>query len=589
MNTNKYAHVIDVALGNEPADLVVKNGRLVNVVTREIYQADIAIAGKYIAATGKLAAGCIGKGTKIVDAGGKYLVPGFIDAHIHFESSMLSYTEFNRVVLTCGTTVVASDVMEVSIVSGYPAIQEVFKEAEGLPVKLVNPIVAFVPEDESVQTIGKGLAEDVLEEMISASEAVGFAETVPGKVLSKSPELWKMLDLSRKYGKTIEGHAPGLCGPELDAYASVGIRSDHECVSKEEALDKVRHGIHVLIREGSAAKDLKACIKIVTEDKVDSRYVSLVSDDIDMHYILAKGHLDHKVRMAVKEGVDPVEAIQMVTINPAESLKIDDRYGSIVPGKCADIVFLSSLEECDVTDVIANGAIALEDRKVVYNFPEYHYPDFMRNTVHLSKKVEAEDLVLHTDLSKEYVKARVIRVYGHSLLSDKLEEELKVKAGIVAADVEKDILHIACVERYGKNGSIGRSFVKGFGIKKGAIATSMGHDHHNITAVGTNAEDMAAAINRIEELSGGIVIVDERKILYELALPICGLLCTKDGLESAKILADMQAYLNSIGCEMESPFMSLSFVTLTIPGYAITDQGLIDVETLKVTEPLISE
>ncbi|WP_251392641.1 adenine deaminase [Mediterraneibacter agrestimuris] len=581
------AHVIDTALGNIPADIVIKNGNLINVITHEIYPADIAIAGKYIAAVGELASGSIGEHTKVIDAAGRYLAPGFIDAHIHFESSMLSYTEFNRVVLACGTTVVASDVMEVSIVSGYSAIQEIFKEAEGLPVKLVNPIVAFVPEDESVQTIGGGLTEDVLETMISAPEAIGFAETVPGKVLSKSPELWKMLELSRKYHKTIEGHAPELCGPELNAYASVGIRSDHECVSGEEALDKVRHGIRVLIREGSAAKDLKACIKAITQDGADSRYFSMVSDDIDMYYILTNGHLDHKVRMAVQEGVDPVTAIQMVTINPAESLKIDDRYGSITPGKCADIVFLSSLEECQVIDVIANGEIVLKDGQVVYNFPNFTYPDFMRNTVCLSKKIIAEDLVLHTDFEAYTAKVRVIGVCGDSLLSDKLEEELPIKDGIIRADVERDILHIACVERYGKNGCIGRSFVKGFGFQSGAIATSMGHDHHNITTVGTNAEDMAAAVNRIAELEGGIVIVENGEVLFELALPVCGLLCTRNGLESAEILGKMQNHLSSIGCGMESPFMSLSFVTLTIPGYAITDQGLIDVETLTPVDPVL--
>ncbi|SCW72811.1 Adenine deaminase [Paenibacillus tianmuensis] len=581
-------HVIDVALGKQPADVVIKNGKLVNVLTKEIYLADIAIADGVIAATGELAPGCIGEKTKVIDAKGKYLAPGFIDAHIHFESSMLSFTEFNRVVLTKGTTAVASDVMEVSIVSGYKAIKEVLKEAEGLPVKLLNPILGFTQEDETVQTVGATMDSDVLDELISMPSAIGFAETTPHTVLSKNPMFVRIKELADKYKKTLEGHAPELRGPELNAYASVGIRSDHECVAADEELDKLRHGIRVLIREGSAAKDLKACIKVITENQVDPRYCSIVSDDIDMHYILTNGHLDHKVRMVVQEGVDPVVALQMVTINPAESLKVDDRYGSIAPGKCADVVFLSDLENCTVVDVVANGELVVENGKVIYEFKPYDYPDFMRNTVHLPKKMTADDLVLRVDNAKSSAKVRVIGTHGHTLLSDALEAELSVEDGVIKPDVTNDILHVACIERYGKNGSIGRAFVKGFGFKRGAVATSVGHDHHNVTAIGADANDMAMAINRLGELGGGIVVVNEGKVLYELALPICGLLCTQDGIESAKVLAAMQNYLAEIGCQMESPMLSLSFVTLTIPSYAITDQGLIDVAALKPVDPIIS-
>lgn len=584
---NAKANIIDTALGKRSADLVIKNGQLINVITGEIYPADIAVCGRYIAAVGSLADGTVGPDTRVIDAEGKYLAPGFIDAHIHFESSMLSYTEFNRVVLTRGTTAVASDVMEVSIVSGFPAIQEIFKEAENLPVKLVNPIVAFVPEDESIQTVGEPFCQEHLEELLSMPDSVGFAETVPAIVLEKRPELWKMIELSKKYGKTMEGHAPELTGYELCAYASAGIRSNHECVSKEEALQNVRNGIHLLIREGSAAKDLKECIRAVTENQIDPRFCSLVSDDIDMHYILKNGHLDHKVRMAVEAGVDPVTAIQMVTINPAESLKIDDRYGSITPGKYADIVFLSDLVACEVTDVVANGILSLKEKEVVYPFQEYRYPESMMHTVRLQHPVSGDDMVIHTEEGASKVLARTIGVSGTSLISEMLEEELEVKDGVVCPDADRDILHIACVERYGKNGNIGRAFVKGFGLKKGAMATSMGHDHHNITVLGADPEDMAAAVNRIAELEGGIVIVENGQVIYELPLPVCGLLCIEDGLKAAEILGKMQDHLRSVGCPMESPFMSLSFVTLTIPGYAITDKGLVDVKRMECVPPLL--
>ncbi|MDR4022488.1 MAG: adenine deaminase [Eubacteriales bacterium] len=582
-------HVIDVALGNAAADMVIKNGKLLNVHTGEIYETEIAIADKVIAAVGHLGENTIGENTKVIDAQGKIMVPGFIDAHIHFESSMLTYTEFSRMLVKHGTTAVATDLMEIAIVAGEEGINNVLKESEGLPVKLLQPIPAFMSEEGELQTIGAALYPEMIEKLIKGPHAVGLAEVLYPPILNKSPLSAWMLELAEKYGKTAEGHAPELYGSQLNAYASAGIRSDHESTNKEEALGKLRAGLRVLIREGSAAQDLDAVVKMITENNVDTRHCALVSDDIDMLHIHEKGHLDYKVRRAIKAGVDPVKAIQMVTLNPAESLKVDNKYGSIAPGKCADIVFLSDLENCTVDSVISNGEYVVENGETIYEYKKPEYSSVMLNTVKLSKEITGDDLVIKTDANAKKAKVRVIGAKPTSLLTDALEAELDVVDGVIMPNAAEDVLRIACVERYGKGGSIGKSFIKGFGISKGAIATSVGHDHHNITVVGSDADDMAAAVNRIKELNGGLVIAEDGKVKYELPLPICGLLTDLSGEESALILKKMQEDLQAKGCEMGSPYMTLAFITLIfIPFYGITDKGLVDVINGKVIDPVIS-
>lgn len=465
MNT----HVIDVALGNAAADMVIKNGKLINVHTGEIYETDIAIADKVIAAVGFLSDKTIGYNTKVIDAAGKYLAPGFIDAHIHFESSMLTYTEFSRMLVQHGTTAVATDLMEIAIVSGEDGINEIFKEAEGLPVKLLYPVPAFMSEEGELQTIGAALNPDMIEKLIKIPQAVGLAEVLYPPIINKSQLSAHILELAEKYGKTAEGHAPELYGAQLNAYASAGIRSEHESTNKEEALGKLRAGLRVLIREGSAAQDLDAVIKMITEENVDTRHCALVSDDIDMLHIYEKGHQDYKVRRAIAAGVDPVKAIQMVTLNPAESLKVDEKYGSIAPGKCADIVLLTDLENCTVDAVISNGEYIVENGKTLYGYKKHKFSDVMLNTVKLSKDIIADDLVIKVDAAANMANVRVIGAKPTSLLTDALEAELDVVDGVVMPDTSKDILRIACIERYGKGGSIGKSFIRGFGISKGLL------------------------------------------------------------------------------------------------------------------------
>ena len=579
--------LIQVALGQKPADIVIKNGKLVNVITHEVYETEIAIANGKIASTGPVPAGAVGPDTQVIDAKGMYLAPGFMDAHIHIESSMLSYTEFAKMVVKHGTTAVATDLMEVTIVSGVEGMKEVMEESKHTPVKLYYPVPAFM-EENGLQTTGSTLHPEMIDQLIQMPEAVGLAEVLAPPILAGSPASAHMLELAKKYHKTAEGHAPAVMGEALNAYVGAGVTSDHESTNKEEALAKLRSGLHVLMREGSASTDLRPCLKIITEEHVDTRYCSMVSDDIDALHISRKGHLDNKVRIAVEEGVDPVTAIQMVTINPAENFHLQDRLGSITPGKIADIVFLSSLEQCSVEKVIANGELVVDDRKLTKELPAPNYSNLLRGTVKLSHKITGDDLVLKVDPKYTAAKVHVIGASHDTLLTDALEADLSVENGVVLPDVENDVLRIACVERYGKNGSVGKSFIKNFGLKSGAIAISVGHDHHNITVVGTEAEDMAFAVNRVAELQGGLVLVKDGKVLAEIPLPICGLLSDLDGETVANKLEEMIAVLRTLGCEVPSPNITLSFITLIfIPCFGITDQGLFDVREFKIIDPVI--
>ena len=399
--------LVQVALGKKPADIVIRNGKLVNVITHEIYETEVAVAKGKIASIGPVPQGAIGPDTQVIDAKGMYMAPGFLDAHIHIESSMLSYTEFAKMVVKHGTTAVATDLMEVTIVSGIEGMKEVLAESKQTPVKLYYPIPAFM-EENGLQTTGSTLYAGMIDELIQLPEAVGLAEVLAPPILAGSPASAHMLELAEKYHKSAEGHAPALLGEGLNAYVGAGVTSDHESTYKEEALAKLRMGLHVLMREGSASTDLRPCLKAITQEHVDTRYCSMVSDDIDALHISRKGHMDNKVRIAMEEGVDPVTAIQMVTINPAENFHIQNQVGSITPGKIADIVLLSSLEACQVEAVIANGELVVDERKLIKNIPPQQYSNLLRDTVKLSHPMTAGDMVLKVNAGAKTAKVHVI-------------------------------------------------------------------------------------------------------------------------------------------------------------------------------------
>jgi adenine deaminase len=443
-------------------------------------------------------------------------------------------------------------------------------------------------DESELQTTGSILDGDLMEELLDLPEAAGLAEVLAMPILDESASGERIIKLAESRKKTAEGHAPALTGARLNAYAGAGIRSEHESTTTEEALEKLRAGLRVLLREGSASTDLSAGIKMVTERHVDTRRISLVSDDIDALHLTDCGHLDHKVRMAIREGVDPIKAIQMVTINPAESLKIDDETGSVSPGKYADIVFLSSLEDCRVEKVLSRGRLVVDEGRLTETFPSPRYSDLLTNTIRLNRRIQPEDLLLRADREEGRADVHVIAISGDTLLTRKSRASLRVEQGFIRADASNDILHLACVERYGKGGGVGKSFVSGVGLKRGAIALSVGHDHHNITAVGVNAADMAAAVDAVSRCGGGVFYADGDAI-SGVALPICGLLSTESGQTVAEGLRRLIETLRGNGCVLPSPNVTLSFITLIfIPELAITDKGLFDVTDFRLIDPIIS-
>lgn len=579
--------LINVALGKRPADLVVKNAQIVNVHTREIYPGGVAIVGERIALVGDVDQ-AVGPETQVIDAGGKYLVPGFVDAHIHVESTLLTPTEFSRMVLARGTVAVSTDLMEVTLVSGPDGLKEILDEARRCPVSFYYMVPSFM-EEEALQTVGSVLGPHLADELIDLPEAVGLAEVLAPPILNASPQSARMIEMASHRRKTREGHGPALFGERMQAYAGAGITSEHESTTAEEALGKLRSGLRVLIREGSASTDLKPVIKMITEHGVDPRHVGLVSDDIDALHITLLGHMDHKIRMAVAEGVEPIVAIQMATLNPAESLRIDEDYGSVAPGKMASLVLLDGeLAECQVDTVIAKGQLAYQNGQVVANLTPATYSASLVDTVKLARPLTAADMLISVSGQASQARVRVLGASGTTLLKEAQEADLEVKNGVIQPDPKNDVLAVACVERYEKSGRIGRGFVSGFGLTAGALASSVGHDHHNITVVGAAAEDMAAAVNRVAELQGGLVVVQDGKVLAELALPICGLVTTESGDAIAAKLEKLNAALSNLGCDMANPFMSLSFITLIyIPAYGITDRGLVEFNQFAVVDSVL--
>ncbi|MEM3061423.1 MAG: adenine deaminase C-terminal domain-containing protein, partial [Candidatus Bathyarchaeia archaeon] len=428
-----------------------------------------------------------------------------------------------------------------------------------------------------------------IEDALSWEESVGLSEVQPSHILGYDESTIKRIDLAIKNRKTVEGHAPALIGNELQACLSMGISSDHEATRKDEALERIRLGIDLMIREGSVATDLKEVIKVITEERVDSRHCILVTDDEDPIDLVKFGHMDYKVRRAIEEGVDPVKAIEMATINPAEHYNLELKIGTIAPGRYADVLIVNNLKELNIETTVANGKLVSKNGKMAIELKPPAYPEFLRKTFKLKRKMIPRDFEIFVKKELKNVKARVIGIKDGTLLKEAKTALLSVQDGKVLPDLEKDVIKIAIAERHRATGNVANAFINGFNLYNGAIASSVAHDHHNIVVVGTNSEDMGEAVNLIADMQGGLVIVKDRKCLGMLELPIGGLLANKPVDELKEKLEELTEITHELGCRLRSPFMTLSFVSLAyIPAYGISDKGLIDVLEFKLVDPIIS-
>ncbi len=571
-------------MGSAPADLVFRGGQLVNVATGEIYEADIAVKGERIAAVGDIGP-IVARAKKTVEANGKFITPGMIDGHIHIESSMLTIDEFSRLVVPHGTTAVSADFHEIANILGMKGMRLFHGILRDVPLRIFPVIPSSVPLSDSVEIPNERIGLQEIDEMMTWDEVLGLGEilNVHGLVAG-SRDLDRKIKLATMNGKFIDGNAAGIQGRELEAYIASGPQHDHEAVSKEEALQRLRLGMWVMLREGSSERNLSDLIELPTSSKLDSRRLCFATDDKTPYDLNTEGHLDHCVRKSIELGVDPIKAIQMATINCAEYLGLERELGSIAPGKIADLLVVEDLEKFKVVQVLMGGEITAEKGKMLRVRQRRSYPEFARKTFHLTRKIVPADLEIPTDTTGN-ANVRVIDITSGTIISKASQAQLTVHDHRLESDIEHDILKIVVVERHrNANPAIGRGFITGFGLTEGALASSIAHDTHNIISVGTSDQDIAEAVNRVAELQGGLVAVRRGKVLGEVNLTLAGII----SLEPWEKVSEDLLRLNEIaktklGCRMQSPFMVLSFQSsASIPELKISTRGLIDMPNMKL-------
>ena len=579
--------LMEVSLGKRPADLVVKNGRIVNVYSKEIYDGGVAVYKDKIAAVGDVDY-TVGKDTVVIDADGKYLTPGFIDGHIHPESTNLSPASFAEGVLKHGTTVIMTDFHEIGVVSGLEGIEAVLDEMSQTDLRSYFIVPSHVPFSPNLETSGGTFDPRIIRRALKRPDAVGLSECVGNYILAGFPQLLESMKDTKDRNLSLQGHLPDLKGRELSAALAAGIDTDHESLSGEEGVERLRGGCFLMAREGSSAHNLSDVLKPVLEQKMDTSHVSIVTDDLHVIDLIDKGHLDESVRVAMKEGFDFVTAIQMVTVNAARAFQLEYSIGGLAPGKRADINITTGPDDFKVESVVAGGRLVVKDGVNVVTYPRVEHDPVLLDTVNLMKPAEASDFDIKVDRNAGTVVAKVMDTLPWIPITQGRDVTLQVKNGIVQNDIEQDVLYISQVERHGKNGNIGNAFMGGFHMSKGAIAYSMGHDNHNIVVLGADKEDMAKAVNRVVELQGGQVFVVDGEVKSEIALPIAGLLTDL----TAEQLADKKREFNNVARDLGSPIpfpdMFLSFICLAaIPCYAVTDHGFIDVLQQAVIDPIL--
>jgi adenine deaminase len=553
------ARRLAVARGDEIADVVIEGGKVFSVFTREWLDTEIAICDGYVAGLGSYA------GKEVVHARGRYVVPGLIDAHMHLETVKLLVDEFARLVLPMGTTTVVADPHEIANVLGTDGIHWLADVADEVPLDIFFMASSCVPASK-FESPRRALTLGDLQGLLRRRRVIGLAEMMnyPG-VVSGAPHELDKLGLESSH---VDGHAPGLLGPGLQAYVAAGIRSDHECYSAEEGRQRLRAGMWVLIREATAARNLEALAPLVAE--FGPHRLALCTDDREPEHIAEVGHMNHVVRSAVELGISPEDALMMATLNPALWHGLRE-FGALAPGYVADLLLLPDLESFEPDVVLKRGA-------PVEEYPSPAVPEWVRNTVRVAPTASNDFAI-----PWEGGAARVIGLIEGQIVTDDLREEPKVEDGFAVADPERDVLKIAVVERHLGTGRIGLGFVKGFGLERGAIATSLAHDAHNIVVVGVDDGDMARAVGRLSETGGGLVVIADRGVQAELPLPVAGILSDAPFEEVVELSDACLAAVRGLGCDFPAPFQTLSFLALSvIPKLKITDRGLIDVDAFEV-------
>jgi adenine deaminase len=565
--------IIIAAYGEKPVDLLLTNARIINVFTGEVVPDAVAISDGMIVGFGPYEA------KNVVDVNGRYVAPGFIDGHVHIESSMACVSEFARAVLVHGTTTVAADPHEIANVLGSAGIEYMLQSAAHQPMNLYFTLPSCVPATD-LETAGARLTAEDLRPFLKEEKIVALAEMMnyPG-VLMRDPAVLSKINTARQQKKPVDGHAPGLKGRELYAYIAAGVQSDHECTTEQEAREKLAAGMVIMIRQGTGAKNLQALLPAVNVRT--SRRMMWCTDDRHPNDLIADGHIDSIVCEAIQSGLDPHLAIQMATLNPAGYFGLS-QLGAIAPGKQADLVVFSDIKKPVIEQVYCRGILTAENGKIR---PEIQFP--AAATVPPAMHIDLQNIDF--SIAAEENRIRVIEIVSGQLITRQRIEATPVKNHRAVSDPSKDLLKIAVVERHKGTGNIGKGYIKGFGLRHGALASSVAHDSHNIIIVGTSDEDMQAALEAVVEMGGGLAAVSNGRLLAGLALPIAGLM----SLEPVRTVRDQLERLieiaHDMGTTLQDPFMTLSFMALpVIPELKLTDKGLIDVNKFEVV-PLFVE
>lgn len=562
---------IAVAAGREKADTVIKNGTIIDVFNGELLQGDVAIADGVFVGIGQY------EGHNVIDAEGKYISPAFIDGHVHIESSMVVPSEFARVLLPHGVTTVITDPHEIANVAGVRGIEFMLAESEGLPFDVKVMLPSCVPAT-SFEHSGAILEQEDLDPFLSHPRVLGLAEVMDYPAVMNAAEgMLDKLAATLAQNKQIDGHAAGLDTQAINVYRTAQIKTDHECVNVQEAKERLQRGMYLMIRQGTAAKDLEALLPVVNER--NARRCLFVTDDKHLDELIREGSIDHHVRMVIERGIPAITAIQMASLNAAECFRLQDK-GAIAPGYTADFLLLDSLEEVVISQVYKDGKLVAEQGSVVEGLFSHRSVEVAKMAEELTDSVQIKPLVTEQlAIPVSSGKAHVIGIIPNKIVTEHLIVEVPTEQGIFVPSVEQDLLKMAVIERHHLTGNVGLGILKGLGLQRGAIASTVAHDSHNLIVAGTNDADMLFAVEAIKKMQGGLVVVDKGKVLASLPLPIAGLISNQRAEDVCHGLDVLEHALREVGAPTSfQPFLTLSFLALpVIPSLKLTDQGLFDV------------